>query len=67
MVELNTQTGELTLCVDQAELDAREPAVAQLDNHHEGMGREMFGGMRSVLTGAEEGACSLFYTQEQAK
>ncbi|WP_137166807.1 phosphogluconate dehydratase [Salinimonas lutimaris] len=67
MVELNTQTGELTLCVEQAELDAREPAVAQLASHHEGMGREMFGGMRSVLTGAEEGACSLFYTQEQAK
>jgi len=30
------------------------------------MGRELFGGMRAVLTGAEEGACSLFYTQEQA-
>jgi len=26
----------------------------------------MFAGMRAILTGAEEGACSLFYTQEQA-
>ncbi|MBD3584347.1 phosphogluconate dehydratase [Salinimonas sp. HHU 13199] len=66
MVELNTQTGELTLCVEQSELDAREPAKADLANHHEGMGRELFAGMRSVMTGAEEGACSLFYTQEQA-
>ena len=66
LVELNTQTGELTLCVDDSELDAREPAKADLDNHHEGMGRELFAGMRSVMTGAEEGACSLFYTQEQA-
>ncbi|AXR06831.1 phosphogluconate dehydratase [Salinimonas sediminis] len=66
MVELNTQTGALTLCVEQSELDAREPAKANLDSHHQGMGRELFGGMRSVLTGAEEGACSLFYTQEQA-
>ncbi|WP_218354888.1 phosphogluconate dehydratase [Alteromonas lipotrueiana] len=66
IIELNTETGELTLCVDKAQLDAREPAKADLTNHHEGMGREMFGGMRAVLTGAEEGACSLFYTQEQA-
>lgn len=66
IIELNTETGELTLCVNKAQLDAREPAKADLTNHHEGMGREMFGGMRAVLTGAEEGACSLFYTQEQA-
>tara|TARA_Y100000766_G_scaffold89410_1_gene75921 strand:+ start:606 stop:716 length:111 start_codon:yes stop_codon:yes gene_type:complete len=32
---------------------------------HEGMGRELFGGMRGVISGAEEGACTLFYTQEQ--
>ncbi|QPG06859.1 phosphogluconate dehydratase [Salinimonas marina] len=66
MIELNTETGALSLCVDEQELDAREAVIANLDNHHEGMGREMFGGMRAVLTGAEEGACSLFYTQEQA-
>jgi len=28
------------------------------------MGREMFAGMRSTLTGAEQGACSLFFGQE---
>lgn len=66
IIELNTETGALTLCVDEAELEAREPAVADLTNHAQGMGREMFAGMRSILTGAEEGACSLFYTQEQA-
>ena len=66
IIELNTETGALSLCVEESELDARDPVIADLTNHHEGMGREMFGGMRAVLTGAEEGACSLFYTQEQA-
>ena len=66
IIELNTQTGALTLHVDEETLAAREAAPANLANHHVGMGREMFAGMRAILTGAEEGACSLFYTQEQA-
>ncbi|BCO19544.1 phosphogluconate dehydratase [Tenacibaculum sp. KUL152] len=66
LIELNTVTGELTLHVDDATLAAREAQPANLAKHHVGMGREMFAGMRAMLTGAEEGACSLFYTQEQA-
>ncbi len=66
MIELNTETGELSLCVDEQELEARQPREADVDHHHLGMGREMFAGMRAMLTGAEEGACSLFYTQEQS-
>lgn len=64
MIELNTQTGELTLCVDEATLAARTPKAADIAKHHVGMGREMFAAMRMNLTGAEEGACSLFLTQE---
>ncbi|GEA13031.1 phosphogluconate dehydratase [Alteromonas sp. KUL49] len=64
IIELNTETGELTLCVDEATLAAREAQAANVTKHHVGMGREMFGGMRMNLTGAEEGACSLFVTQE---
>ena len=63
LIEINTATGELILHVEQAELDAREFATVDLSMSHVGMGREMFGGMRATLTGAEEGACSLFYDQ----
>lgn len=60
IIELNTQTGHITLCVDSAELDKREAKVTDVASHQIGMGREMFAGMRSNLTGAEQGACSLF-------
>ena len=64
LIELNTATGEFILHVDDAELAAREPAVASLSDSHVGMGRELFAGMRASLSGAEEGACSLFFEQE---
>ncbi|MEG3768240.1 phosphogluconate dehydratase [Alteromonas sp. 14N.309.X.WAT.G.H12] len=66
MIELNTTTGELTLLVDEETLAARAPAEANLAHHQIGMGREMFAGFRATLSGAEEGACSLFVGQEQA-
>ncbi|QJR82434.1 phosphogluconate dehydratase [Alteromonas pelagimontana] len=66
LVELDTKNGVLRLCVDDETLEKREAKPADLSHHQEGMGREMFAGMRATLTGAEEGACSLFVTQEQA-
>lgn len=65
MIELDTSTGEMTLLVDDAELARRDNKASDLIRHHQGMGREMFSGMRSQLTGAEQGACSLFVTQDQ--
>lgn len=65
VIELNSETGELTLCVDDTELASRSAKSIDLSHSHEGMGREMFAGMRAVITGAEEGACTLFHTQEQ--
>ncbi len=65
IVELNVETGELVLHVSNEELVARPSKQADIENHRVGMGREMFTGMRCILTGAEEGACSLFATQEQ--
>jgi phosphogluconate dehydratase len=47
-----------------AELSSREPATMDLTDSHIGMGREIFSGMRASLSGAEEGACSLFVEQE---
>jgi phosphogluconate dehydratase len=64
IIEINTLTGEITLHVDEAELNARQPAPANLSESHVGMGRELFAGMRASLSGAEEGACSLFVEQE---
>ena len=60
MIILDGETGELTLLVDEKELAAREIATFQVNGHHQGMGRELFGFMRRNLSSAETGACSLF-------
>ncbi|WP_166425216.1 phosphogluconate dehydratase [Paraglaciecola sp. 20A4] len=64
LIELNTKTGHITLHVPEATLAAREAKVTDVASHQVGMGREMFAGMRSTLTGAEQGACSLFVGQD---
>jgi phosphogluconate dehydratase len=60
MINLDGETGELTLLVDEKELASRNVAQFQVNGHHEGMGRELFGFMRRNLSSAETGACSLF-------
>lgn len=60
MINLNGETGELTLLVDEKELAARDNSMFQVNGHHQGMGRELFGFMRRNLSSAETGACSLF-------
>ncbi|MEY8200866.1 MAG: phosphogluconate dehydratase [Colwellia sp.] len=60
MINLNSETGELTLLVDEQELANREMSLFQVNGHHQGMGRELFGFMRRNLSSAETGACSLF-------
>ena len=65
IIEIDTSTGDLTLHVSEAELASREQATLNLTQSHQGMGRELFAGMRSTLTGAEEGACSLFVEQDR--
>ena len=60
MINLDGETGELTLMVDEKELAERDNALFQVNGHHQGMGREMFGFMRRNLSSAETGACSLF-------
>jgi phosphogluconate dehydratase len=60
MIRLDANTGELTLLVDEATLAAREAATANLASHQFGWGREMFAGMRQLVSGAEQGASVLF-------
>ncbi|NRP60575.1 phosphogluconate dehydratase [Marinobacterium sp. xm-d-564] len=64
MIRLDAHTGELTLLVDEAELATRECAIQDLSPHQFGMGREMFAGMRSLVSGAEEGASIFFGTKQ---
>lgn len=60
MINLDGETGELTLLVDEQTLAARDNSLFQMNGHHQGMGRELFGFMRRNLSSAETGACSLF-------
>jgi phosphogluconate dehydratase len=63
LIEVDTVTGAINLKVSEEELAQRINKPADLTKHASGMGREMFAGMRLSLTGAEEGACSLFVEQ----
>lgn len=60
MIELNGETGELSLLVNAEELANRECAQFEVNGHHQGLGRELFGFMRKSLSSANTGACSLF-------
>mgnify|MGYP000467260846 CR=1 FL=1 len=60
MIDLDGETGKLTLLVDEQKLAKRDNALFQVNGHHQGMGREIFGFMRRNLSSAETGACSLF-------
>lgn len=64
LIELNTQTGSMQVLLSDEELANREAKITDVAKHQVGMGREMFAGMRTTLTGAEQGACSLFFGQD---
>lgn len=60
MIYLNTQTGELTLKVDDDELAKRKPAEFRRTEQHYGTGRELFTTFRAAVSTAETGAVSMF-------
>ena len=64
MMLVDGNTGRLEVLVSDAELAARDIATTDMAESYYGMGREMFGALRQQLTGAEQGACSLFITEE---
>ncbi|MEW6467259.1 MAG: dihydroxy-acid dehydratase, partial [Pseudomonadota bacterium] len=60
-VRVDAVAGTLEALVDAAEWAARTPATidaAQADDHAHGLGRELFAGMRRLVTSAEQGACT---------
>jgi phosphogluconate dehydratase len=60
LIRVDGDAGVLELLVDATELAARDTATLDLTSSHYGMGRELFGGFRLQLSGAEQGACALF-------
>lgn len=64
MMLVDGNTGRLEVLLSEQELSERELAQCDMSDSYYGMGREMFGALRSQLTGAEQGACSLFITEE---
>ncbi|MCK8046513.1 phosphogluconate dehydratase [Shewanella sp. 1CM18E] len=58
LVRVNATTGELSLLVDEAELNARVAEKVDLHKTSYGMGRELFGALRSSLSSPETGARS---------
>ena len=56
MIVLDGERGLLEARVDAAEWQARQPALADLEESRHGMGRELFAAFRANALGAEEGA-----------
>lgn len=66
VIEINTETGVMCLHVATDVISKRIAHTADTDKHQIGMGREMFAGMRNTITGAEQGACTLFAAQDES-
>lgn len=64
MIRIDAEQGVLELLVSADELAKRIVPEIDLSDSYAGMGRELFGGLRAQLTGAEQGACALFYTED---
>ncbi|MEE9320162.1 MAG: phosphogluconate dehydratase [Granulosicoccus sp.] len=60
VIRLNTDSGELTALVDEAEWNKRDIVALDLSRKTENMGRELFTTLRNNVCSAEEGAVSLF-------
>lgn len=60
MIYLNTESGELNVLVDDAELEQRVACVMANTEHHYGSGRELFDSFRRAVSTAETGAINMF-------
>ncbi len=58
LIRLDAEAGELNVLLSDADWSAREPVSIDLSHSHELIGRELFSGMRSLCSSAEEGAMS---------
>lgn len=60
LVRLDANEGTLSVLISDEELNNRVAATQDLSDSHQGMGRELFSAQRILVSGAEQGACSLF-------
>jgi phosphogluconate dehydratase len=60
IVRVDAVAGTLSILVDEAELAARAPAHADLEDNGFGMGRELFASLRALAGPASEGASVLY-------
>lgn len=60
LIRLDAVEGTLSVLISDEELNAREPEHFDLSDSHQGMGRELFSAHRLLVSGAEQGACTLF-------
>jgi phosphogluconate dehydratase len=67
IIRVDAKKGILELKVSEDELSGREPVRLSLEAHRHGMGRELFGVLRRDLTGAEEGASSIFFDYDEQR
>ncbi|WP_034946090.1 phosphogluconate dehydratase [Erwinia oleae] len=58
-IRVDGRSGELSVLIDPLTLAAREAYRPDLRAEHIGCGRELFAALRSQLSGAEQGACSI--------
>jgi len=64
LILVDWEQGLLQVLVTEQELSMRSASVYDTSASLQGMGRELFGSLRSQFTGAEQGACSLFMGKE---
>lgn len=60
LIRLDAVEGTISVLISDEELASRTAAQQDLTGSHQGMGRELFSAQRSLVSGAEQGACSLF-------
>lgn len=61
LIEINADENIVKLHVSDEELAKRTPFMKDLSDEREAMGREMFNGLRQLLTTPEEGAACVFH------
>jgi len=67
IITLDTENETLSVDVSKEDFESREP-ISRLENDEAfGVGRELFAGMRSMVTSAEEGAMSLGLVEQMAR
>ena len=67
IVRLDSTTGELKALVDEAEWNAREAVVENMSPNRFGMGVELFGAFRAMVSGADTGASAIVSRKSEAR